>query len=478
MQTLPRRIIITACFILAVRAQERGLTPGEIRGRTIYRDGRNASGKDIVARVSGGEVSGMSCASCHGNDGRGRPEGGVTPPKIRWEDLKSDRPHGAYNETLLVRAIAMGIDPAGNRLGDVMPRFSLSRADADDLIAYLKKISVDHDPGISDDVLRIGSMPGPGEEAVRAALTAYLAGINQSGGIYGRRIELTFGAPPNVADFLAKQPLFALLDVFIAGAEKDAMTAIHREKIPVIGSGTLLPAVNAGANPYVFYLDSGVAGQAGALAEFAANRFRAAGSRAVLVVGADGLSRAAEATVREKLAEAQWPGEQETVAAGIASLLQDHAPVDVVFLLCPEPDMLQTMDVLPRGSRTVFLIPGGFATEPVLRKLRTLGNSGFLAVPFLPSDVTPEASSLYAHLAAAYKLPKDHLHAQYTALCDAAILVEGLKRAGRDLSRVDLKESIEGLYDFSCGFGQAVTFSSSRHAGITQYHIVELKGTA
>ena len=418
----------------------------------------------------------MSCASCHGNDGRGRPEGGVTPPRIRWEDLtrnydvssETGRRHGSYNDTLLVRAIAMGIDPAGNRLGDAMPRFALSRADANDLIAYLKRISGDHDPGISDEILRIGSIPAPGEEAARAALTAYFADLNQSGGIYGRRIELTFGTAPRVGEFLAKQPVFALLDVFVAGAENDAMAAINREKIPVIGCGTLLPVVNAGANPYVFYLDSGVAGQAGALAEFAANRYR----EALLVVGADALSRAAETAARGK-----WPGKLETVAPGSVSWLQDPARADAVFLLCPESSALEALRVLPRGSRTTFLIPGGFATETVVRKLRTLGNRGFLSVPFLPADVTPGASSLYTRLAVAYALPRDHLHAQYTALCDAAILVEGLKRAGRDLSRVDLKESIEGLYDFSCGFGQAVTFSSSRHAGITQYHIVELKGT-
>jgi hypothetical protein len=44
----------------------------------------------------------------------------------------------------------MGIDASGNRLDAAMPHFAMMRADAGDLVAYLKKLSTDHDPGIAD----------------------------------------------------------------------------------------------------------------------------------------------------------------------------------------------------------------------------------------------------------------------------------------------------------------------------------------
>jgi ABC-type branched-subunit amino acid transport system substrate-binding protein len=90
----------------------------------------------------------------------------------------------------------------------------------------------------------------------------------------------------------------------------------------------------------------------------------------------------------------------------------------------------------------------------------------------LPSDVTPDALAEYQKLASEYGLSRQHLAAQYVALAEARILTEGLKRAGRDLVRERLLESIEGLYDFSPGYGPSVNFGPAKHIGVTQFHIM------
>src|SRR6185503_5612733 len=92
------------------------------RGREIYERGDAA----IEAEVSGAIVASslVTCASCHGGDGRGRAEGGESPSDLRPEMLRrsydvtapSGRRHGPYDDRALVRAIVMGLDPAGNRL--------------------------------------------------------------------------------------------------------------------------------------------------------------------------------------------------------------------------------------------------------------------------------------------------------------------------------------------------------------------------
>src|SRR5215472_4581999 len=143
-----------ACILMAASAGSNtpacaSLTPEELRGRRIYMRGIGAAGTEITAVLEGGgvELSGSSitCSGCHGADGRGRPEGGVTPSNIRWEALirpyaTAGRAHQPYNERSLLRAIAMGVDPAGNALARTMPRFHLTRSDMADLIAWLKKI--------------------------------------------------------------------------------------------------------------------------------------------------------------------------------------------------------------------------------------------------------------------------------------------------------------------------------------------------
>jgi len=173
----------------------------------LYRKGLLASGTPVTAYLAGQtEIKGemAPCAGCHGLDGRGRPEGGVIPSSVRWQDLvrpyevtaPTGRKHGPYTERSLVTAIALGLDPAGNKLHAVMPRFALPRPDADDLIAYLKKLADDYDPGVTDDRIRIGtllpaekSFPGMAQ-TVRAAVTAVFEDVNRAGGLYGRRIEL------------------------------------------------------------------------------------------------------------------------------------------------------------------------------------------------------------------------------------------------------------------------------------------------
>src|SRR5271166_6195756 len=145
-------------FAVSLIGQSR-LTPEEERGKQIFERGVSPSGAALTAVMAGGETlpgAVLPCANCHGADGQGRPEGGVLPSNITWDALtkpyRTSRPdgrsHPPYTERLLKRAIAMGIDPAGNTLQMEMPRFQLSMTDASDLIAYIRQLGQTFDPGV------------------------------------------------------------------------------------------------------------------------------------------------------------------------------------------------------------------------------------------------------------------------------------------------------------------------------------------
>src|SRR5918998_570987 len=137
------------------------LTVEERRGKQIYLRGESASGKEIMAYLGEAslEVPGstMTCAGCHGFDGQGKPEGGVTPSNITWSALTkaygvthaSGRKHPPYTERAVELALTRGLDPAGNRLLNVMPSYQMSREDMSDLIAYLKRLGTDRRPGLT-----------------------------------------------------------------------------------------------------------------------------------------------------------------------------------------------------------------------------------------------------------------------------------------------------------------------------------------
>lgn len=180
-------------------------------GRRLYQSGIGVDGKPVVAVIEspssgtpGVELpaTALPCASCHGTDGRGRAEGGVEPTDLRPHSLTrprqpvtpSGRRHPPYDERRLVRAVTMGLDPAGSRLESAMPRYRLSQKDAEALLAFWRTLGTAPNPGTDDQRIEIGvvlpTILSPKERARLGVLRAWRDQISNAGGIFGRRIEL------------------------------------------------------------------------------------------------------------------------------------------------------------------------------------------------------------------------------------------------------------------------------------------------
>lgn len=111
-------------------------------GERIFHAGVNSKGA-IIKNTHG--MQGIGCAMCHGADARGSKMM-MDVPDIRWSTLinpeghihASGRRHPAYTEESFKTCVLAGIDPAGNQLSTMMPRWEMSKEDIDDLINYLK----------------------------------------------------------------------------------------------------------------------------------------------------------------------------------------------------------------------------------------------------------------------------------------------------------------------------------------------------
>lgn len=132
-----------------------GIIPGRYasNGERIYFTATSNSGRPISADMAGMQMmqSGMmSCATCHGSEGRGgrvtMMMGTFEAPDIRWSTLtagehgESGEEHPPYTEETVKRAITQGLDPAGQPLDWPMPRWQMSNQDLNDLIEYLKTL--------------------------------------------------------------------------------------------------------------------------------------------------------------------------------------------------------------------------------------------------------------------------------------------------------------------------------------------------
>ena len=58
------------------------------------------------------------------------------------------------------------------------------------------------------------------------------------------------------------------------------------------------------------------------------------------------------------------------------------------------------------------------------------------------------------------------------------LIIEGLRRAGREITREKFIEAIEGLERYFVGIGAGVSFGPNDHQGLDQVYFTEIKGGA
>jgi ABC-type branched-subunit amino acid transport system substrate-binding protein len=484
-------------------ARDAPLTPQERRGKALYLRGESPSGHEIVATIGEIDVpaSTVTCGGCHGAKGEGKTEGGVTAGNLQWSNLTkpyghthpSGRQHGAFDEMSFVRAVTGGVDPKGNALQVAMPRYKMAAEDMADLVAYLKRIENDHDPGLTDTTIAVGLLvPARGAlgetgQAIKAVTAAYFEELNRQGGIYNRKLELKVaetGDTPaatsaNLERLITNDQVFALANVFTAGADAEVAALAQHHDVPLVGAITLTPQTSAPVNRQVFYLLPGVADQARALVAFAAQKLNDKTARVGVVVGDDSLSRIGAAAVESQIKTVGW-----------AAPARNQLP-PLHGALTPT-----VADLKGKGAQAVFFFGAGAAAAGFLAEAEKAGffpqvyllgamtgsdilnapagfkDKIFLAFPTVPTDITGEGERNFRALAQKYQLPPGHVAAQLSAFAAAQLLVEALKRAGQDLSREKLITSLEGLYEYNTGLTPPLTYGPNRRVGALGAHIV------
>lgn len=482
--------------------EERPLTPAERRGRAFYFRGETSSKKEVTAMIGDVDVpaSTVNCAGCHGRRGEGKTEGGVTAGNLTWNNLikpyghmhPNGRKHGPFTESSFAMAVVRGVDPAGNNLVVAMPRYRLSIEDMNDLIAYIKRLEFDRDPGLTAESIEIGvplpTSAGLAEtgQSIRQVLSAYFDELNSQGGIYNRKVKLHF-TEPGAADpsaglraMITQNQIFAFVAGLSAGADKQIASLAREEEIPFVGPATLLPQVELPPNRYVFYLLPGVSEQASALVNFANQQFELKKQRTAILFPTTELSSAAGEVAFERAKQAA--GDQVvkfTYANGAfdANKLAQQLKTDgttAVFLFGSGNEVgsfIQAANAL-QWSPYIFSL-GVFASRDLATSLPApFTNKVFLSFPTVPGDVKTDGLAEYSALAEKYKFQPKHTAAQLAALAAAKVFVEALKRAGADLSREQLITALESLYDYETSLTPKLIFGPNRRVGAAGAYVV------
>ncbi|MEY4754327.1 MAG: hypothetical protein RJA44_2002 [Pseudomonadota bacterium] len=166
-------------------------TPEDIEaGRRIYMEGILTSGKPLIGhRLDGGvKISGerAACVLCHRRSGLGAIEGHnrVSPITGRYlfkQDPRAviqmnvrtergfNRKHDPYTLETFSAAVRGGIHVSGREMLPLMPRYELEDRDVQVLASYLRQLSAEWSPGVSDKRIRFATVVTPDVDPARKA---------------------------------------------------------------------------------------------------------------------------------------------------------------------------------------------------------------------------------------------------------------------------------------------------------------------
>lgn len=487
-------------------AQE-SASAAERRGRQIYFQGTSQSGKPILAYLGDDALevpaSTLACANCHGTNGQGKPEGGVNPSNITWEVLTkpygqthaSGRKHPAYTNRGIELALTRGLDPGGNKLLPVMPRYSMSREDMADLILYLGRLGKENDPGIHETKIVIGTLvPARGSLAemgtvIRSVTAGVFADVNAAGGIYNRRLELSVaetGDTPaatraNLERAFTAEPVFAMTGNFIAGSEKEALAFSTEKEIPLLGPFTLYSTIEPEPGSRVFYLLAGISDQSRALVEFAVKKPEIKGGGFAIIQSQNEYNNQVVDAIQQQSKLAGWSGGEVfsyvsgsfDAAAMVRKVRQTRR--EAVFLLGSADDALSFIQEAGKaGWYPSIFISGPSASTEILKIPAGFDRRVFISFPTSPVDQSAEGIQGFRAFSAKHKLPSSHITTQILAYSGARIFVESLKRAGQELTRERFLRALESLYEHQTGLIPPISYGPNRRTGSLGAYVITI----
>jgi mono/diheme cytochrome c family protein len=494
---IPRLRTAAACAVLLLAswqvvhmacAAEPATESGEIAaGRRIYLEGKLSSGERLTATVQDDVPlagSAAACAQCHQRSGLGTLEGGTLVRTISAPDLArvstDARQRPAYSDETLARALREGVDSAGQPLSRLMPRYALQDAEVSALTAYLKTLSAQTSPGVSDKAIRFATIvtddvPPIRRKAMYKILDAYFAEANAG---QAQAVKKSYGpsrsrkaaggkrtwilerwaltGPPEtwttqLETYYRAQPVFAVLSGIGAGDWQPIHEFCETRELPCLLPNTALPAL-AADDYYTLYFSRGLTLEAEVLAAHLSKR--AAPAKLLQVYRGDVAGLTASGALKRAAAGrysvSDWMlGERETLTVQTLAARLEATKSEAVAIWLPPDWMAELGDGRPIFARPVRLY---FSSTQL--------NGELSAVPGplrrVSSVVHPFAQNQIRRLdtwLARQKIARGDFTLQAQTYFACLIATEGIKRAGEKLHRDYFLEVIDRMSMAPMGSG-------------------------
>lgn len=349
-------------------------------------------------------------------------------------------------------------------------------------------------PGVTDTEILIGSslaLSGHasflGTQTLRGAL-AYINHVNEQGGVHGRKIRIIAyddGYDPprclaNTQKLIVEDQVFALFSYVGTPTTVKILPLIEQAQIPLLG---IFSGANAFREPFNRYIINIRASYYQETKEVVRHFVEDLGFSRIAVFyqydayGFDGL-KGTELALRNydlaPVARGSYTRGTKNIEEGLEAIMESQAEA-VIMIGTYDACAKFIKSARSRGFSPVFHNVSFVGSEELARILGEDGEGVIISQVVPPPDSLESQALLwgvveYLEQQRRY-FPEDQPNlVGLEGYINAKVLVEGLRRAGRNLSRAKFIDAIQSIQNYSLGIANTLSFSPTNHQGLERVY--------
>jgi branched-chain amino acid transport system substrate-binding protein len=351
-------------------------------------------------------------------------------------------------------------------------------------------------PGVTPNEIVIGSSLALGGHASFLG-TEYLHGamclinqINKEGGIHHRKIRVIayddgYDPPRCVANtqrLIHKDKVFALFCYVGTPTTVKIIDTVEENKIPLLGLFTGADKLRFPFRHYIFNIRSSYYQETNAVVRYFVEE---KGLRRIAVFyqyddyGFDGLKGTQIALQRYGLS----PVATGSFVRGTLEIedalkkIQKSEAQAVIMIGTYSPCAKFIKEARARRYNPLFHNVSFVGADKLVQELGDAGEGVFITqvVPPPTQRILLPASEQYSRLLSQY-YPQDKPNfVSFEGFINARVLIEALRRAGRDISREGFIRTLESIKEHYVGIGAVINFGPKDHQGIDDVYLTEVR---
>ncbi|MBF0301429.1 MAG: ABC transporter substrate-binding protein [Desulfamplus sp.] len=333
-----------------------------------------------------------------------------------------------------------------------------------------------------------------GRETLKGAM-CYLEHVNAKGGVCGRIIRLitrddSYDPPKCLANtqrFIIEDRVFGLFCYVGTPTTVKILPLVEEAQIPLLGMFTGANALREPFLPYVINVRASYYQETGTAVDHLVQEL---GLNKIAVFyqydafGFDGLTGTELALKKynlEPVARGSYVRGTHDIKEGLEKIMESDAQA-VVMIGTSDPCANFIRKSLQNSFSPIFYMVSFVGARELSRNLMDTDTT---KVNIIMSQVVPPprtqdggispSAAEFANLLEKYYPGEEPNFVGFEAYINAKVLVEGLKRAGRELTRQSFLQAINSMNDFALGPDVRLSFSPTDHQGMDTVYFTRLQ---